>query len=147
MKKHFNQLLIVLLTICIFGSTITTTAFASSPNENSIVITAENITNPDESIVPLSNNIIYPDTTTLTLTKTVSKVTYTGTYGLFGSSGVVVLRFTNKSTGESRTHTFVCDQSSHTDSLGINPYPAGTYSVTVEANTVKNFRELYLNFS
>lgn len=147
MKKHLKQLLFVLLAVCILENTVVINAFASQENINSATITSEDITNSNGDVTILGNNIIYPNTKTLSLTKTVSSVTYTGIYGILGSSGVIVLRFTNTSTGESRTHTFVCDKNPHTSSLGINPYPAGTYTITVEANTVKNFKELYLNFS
>lgn len=91
-------------------------------------------------------HIIYPTSTQLTITGgSVDYVKYTGTYGLFGKEGVIVLKFTNTTTGDFKSITFICDNSYYQRQLPIS-LPAGTYTVTCEANTVTNFYNISINF-
>lgn len=129
---------------CITAMTVT--AFAQELS-STVVSTNDTIASDvfDIQEARASYTLIYPRGSSFTLGHSVSKVEYKGTYGLFGSSGVVVLRFTNLSTGDSKSNTFVCDGSTHVENL---PYtlPAGSYSVTCEANTVKNLSQLSISF-
>lgn len=94
-----------------------------------------------------NGNFIYPETTSFAIVAgPVNTVTYSGYYGLFGSEGVVVLRFTNTSTGDFKSWTFVCDGTQYTRSLGYS-LPAGSYRITLVDSTVDNFSYLNVNLS
>lgn len=92
-------------------------------------------------------SIIYPQSTTLRISRGyVDTVSYTGTYGLFGSSGVITLRFTNQSTGDFRSFPFICDNAYHVQKMNIQ-LTAGTYTVTTIGSNVGNFRQMDISFS
>ncbi len=92
-------------------------------------------------------SIIYPQNTTLKINAGyVDTVSYTGVYGLFGSSGVITLRFTNQSTGDFKSFPFICDNGYYVQKMNIQ-LPAGTYTVTTAGSNVGNFQQLTISFS
>lgn len=141
MRKHMKKLLATLLTLIMCFTLSSFPAFAQE---------TEDVQSNTETIVARGagyGSVIYPDKSTVTINRGyVDTVSYTGTYGLFGSSGIVVLRFTNVSTGDLKSWTFICDNSYHVDKLNYQ-LPAGTYSISLQASTVKNLVDLKINFS
>lgn len=135
-----------LLAVVLCLTVMTVTAFAQE-SENSNANSTSTASSNELSIqdARASYALIYPQGTSFTLGHSVSKVEYKGTYGLLGKSGVVILRFTNVNTGDSRSNTFICDGSTHVESL---PYtlPAGSYRVTCEVNSVKSLKQLAISF-
>lgn len=92
-----------------------------------------------------SANMNYPTTSISVITGYVDQVKYAGYFGTGGSDGVVVLRFTNNSTGDFKDFTFICDSSWYTRNLNFQLTP-GIYRITEVANTVGNFTYLFANF-
>ena len=135
------MLLIVTLSLCFTSIPI----FASNVTSIPVTDIGENT-----KITPRGSSSIisYPNNTSISINGTVSKVEYTGTYNTWlglGHSGVVVLRFTNRSTGDFKSWTFICDNGFHSDNLGYT-LPSGTYDIELLVNTVKQFQLLQLQF-
>ncbi len=141
MRKHLKKLIAALLTLTMCFTISISSAFAQ---EN------KNVEPSTETAVARGagyGSVIYPGKSTVTINRGyVDTVSYTGTYGLFGSSGVVVLRFTNVSNGDLRSWTFICDNSYRVEKLNYQ-IPAGTYNISLQASTVKNLVDLKINFS
>lgn len=146
MKKR-NSLVLVFSFIFIFAilsTSLCNTAFAAEKtSENSCELPSE-----DSTITPYSTNFfVYPSNTTVTISRRTSKVTYTGVYSTInGHSGVIVLRFTNTSTGDIKSWTFIVNNAQQVDRFSV-PLEAGTYQITQMSNTVQGFVELSATFN
>ena len=140
--KNIKKLITLFLTISLVCSLLCTTAMAITCDNDS------SITNKSYQLQPYAishGDFDYPnDTTVVIQNDPIRTIYYRGMYGLWGSSGIIVLRFTNVDTGYFWSWTFVVDNQSHEDKTDIS-IPAGTYRISVVANTVKNFSQLLVN--
>ena len=93
-------------------------------------------------------NVIYPNSNQVTIySGSVNKVSYTATYGLFGSPGLVALYFTNNDTGDFKSWDFICDNNYNQDTWKYISLPPGTYTITMANCTAKNFKNISINFN
>ena len=140
-RNNAKRLLYLCLVMLLCCSMMSITASATEQTEQ--VATHGSI----ESRGAGQGHVIYPQSTTVTISGgEVDYVSYTGTYGLFGSEGVIGLRFTNVNTGDHRSYTFICDNSYYSYRDLPKSLPAGTYTITCDANTVKNFNNISISF-
>lgn len=140
-KRMINRVLTCLLAVLMLLVGTTTTAFAAEPND----------TVPTDGTTSVETragygNVIFPDERSVYISGSVTKVAYTAVCA--GKTGAVILKFTNRSTGEVRNHTFTCDNVYHnSSSLGINPFSQGWWDIQLVMTTCDNFIEIYMNFS
>ena len=124
--------------LMIMGTTMT--AFAA---ENEQIVEPKKTT---AITTRASGDAEFPSQRSVLISGSATKVAYTAV--CTGKTGVVILRFTNRSTGEVRNHTFICDNVYHSNSkLGINPFSEGWWDIEYVMSTCDNFITIFMNFS
>ena len=127
-----------LAVIMIAGTTMTT--FASEKVET---VTPKQTT---EMTARGYGSAEFPSQKSVLISGSVTKVAYTAV--CTGKTGVVILRFRNRTTGEKRDHTFICNNVYHnSSSLGINPFSEGWWDIDYVMSTCDNFVTIFMNFS
>ncbi len=132
--KSIKRFLAVILSCCMM-MTMATVTFAQDT-----VVT----TNDEVLSVSSDNCAEFPSDRTVKITKPVTIVAYTAS--CTGNTGVVILRFTNRTTGEVRNHTFLCDNVYHNRETLGNAFSTGTWDISLVTSTCGNFVSIFMNF-
>ena len=142
LRKSFKRLICLVMTFAICCSVMSVTAMATEQN-----LCYNNTGFDIDAKGGGQGHVTYPTSDEVTISfGGVDYVSYTGTYGLFGSEGVISLRFTNIKTNDFCTYTFICDNNYHSKQSLPKPLAAGTYEITCVNKTVKNFNSISLSF-
>lgn len=145
MKKISKLILASTLAVAIFAGNSATSMAAENPNNivNNEISTA--------AVQPRAVVATYYYEGTISKGKTLSPLSInngrpkTIRYCVNGSGGNVILRITNRSTGESRSFTTIADGGWYSTSY-ISPLDTGVYDVTVEFVSGSGHDKIWLEF-
>ena len=138
-KKLFHTILSLLL---VFSICAPVNVFAAEVTDEKS--TVESIDSEDATILSTNaNGFSYPGDSTLNLTLSKTKITYTG---VALSDGVVILKLTKTDGSDFTSFTFACDGAQHTITRNSNPIPKGTYNISLVMATT-SYYTLFVSFS